>query len=154
MERAQADRLIAELGAKIGVPDMKLNAAGICTLSFDGGAVVVTITCDPAAGGLDLSTGLRDVAPTPARLARALAANFCWRPVDGAIFALDRDNGRLQLRRRCPGEGLDLKGLLAVLERFVKHALAWTKILGELDEQKEGTVRQEAPRMPAAGLRA
>jgi hypothetical protein len=146
MDRSQATLLIAELGQRLGVSDMALSN-GSCLLSLDSGAVVVSIRHDEPSGTFELMAGHDDVELSPARLAKALAANFCWRPVDGALFSLDPISRRLVLRRTCSGDGLDVAALMTLLDRFVKHAMAWTKILAETaDEEGEEAAAQLEPR--------
>ncbi len=150
MDRQQADRVIAELGAKLGCPNLTLDDSGTCTLAIDGDALAVSFRHDSAAGALDLMTGLDDVIVSPARLSRALAANFCWRPADGSTFGLDPVSNRLVLQRRCGGS-LDADAAMQVLESLVRHGLAWTRILNDIaiEDPEEPT-----PLRSTAGLRA
>ena len=153
MDRSQATLLIAELGQRLGVSDMALSN-GSCLLSLDSGAVVVSIRHDEPSGTFELMAGHDDVELSPARLAKALAANFCWRPVDGALFSLDPISRRLVLRRTCSGDGLDVAALMTLLDRFVKHTMAWTKILGEIAEEQEAAPQDEPRHAPMVQVRA
>jgi hypothetical protein len=151
--KAHADRLIAELGGKLGVDGLALDDAGRCSLSVEGG-VVVRISYAEAVDLFELRATLQRLSPKPAHLARTLGLNFCWRANAGATFALDRASGRLALSRCRPADGLDLAGLGTALEELVGHALAWTRIL-EAMKEAETLARPDAAaaRMPV-GARA
>lgn len=155
MEKAQADILIAELGDRLGIPAMALDAEGVAVVSIDDDLVVVGVRYDQQSGAIDLRAGLDDVPASPARLSRMLAANFSWQQTRGAIFALDAANGRLELRRRLAGERLDGGQLNEALEDLVADAIAWTKALRDLTEDDEfASASSEPPRLPPGGLRA
>jgi hypothetical protein len=154
MDRQHADLLMAEFGAQVGLPGLALDDDGACRLSFDDGAMTVDIRFDFDSGTASFAAPLDRVPPTPARLKRALAANFCWQDCAGAVFGLDRLANRLVLRRHCRLEDIDLSGLTAAVQRIVSHALAFTRMLGEL-EAGERPVAGDAERRPlAAALRA
>jgi hypothetical protein len=154
MDRARADTLIAELGAKLGLAAMALDETGNCSLSIDGGAVTVRISFREETGMFDFTTRLEHLTPKPAHLARALGLNFCWQANGGATFALDPLSGRLVLGRRCPATDLDLAGLNTVLEKLVGHALAWSKILGEMKEERAAVRPDAASARVPLGVRA
>lgn len=151
MERPKADLLITELGSKLGVADLTLDAFGRTGLTIDDGAMVLRIAFDEASGGFDVSAPLSEVEPTPARLARALSASFCWRPAAGGTFGLDPGRNELALRRHCPDAGLDASGLLEVLGSLVTQAEDWTKALHEIEPAMPAG--REDARMPMGGLR-
>lgn len=155
MERAQADILMAELGDRLGIPAMAFDAEDTAVLSIDGDSVLVEVRYDQRSGAIDLVAGLHDVVPSPARLNRALAANFSWQQMRGAIFAFDAATGRLQLRRRCAGDRLDSGLLNEVLEILVADAIAWSKALPDLSEDDTSApTPAELPKLPFGGLRA
>jgi hypothetical protein len=153
LDRNQADLLLADLGKQVGIDGLALDEGGACRLSFNDGTVVVDIAFDEEAGVVGLESSL-GVAPTPDRLKRALAANFCWLEVGGAIFGVDRLANRLVLRRRCLVADLDLASLTTALRGLVAQTQAWTKLLGEL-EPRERPGAAAADRQPlAAAMRA
>ena len=155
MERAQADILMAELGDRLGVPAMALDADGMALLSIDGDAVVVGVRYDQQSGAIDLRAGLDDMVPSPARLGRALSANFSWQLTGGAILALDAATGRLELRRRCSGADLDSGRLNEALEDLVADAVAWSKALRDLPEDGPSALAPaDPPKLPFGSLRA
>jgi len=155
VDRTHADKLVAELGSKLGLADLALDDADSCSLSIDDGAVTIRISYIEETGIFDFSIRLERLAPKPAQLARALGLNFCWQANAGAIFSLDRLSGRLELNRRCLASDLDLAGFNGALEKLVGHAIAWTKILGDMKEDGPATTRADAAgaRLPL-GVRA
>jgi hypothetical protein len=123
MERAEADRLIAELGDALGMPDLALDANGVCSLVIDG-ALVPTFGHNPRAGSLDMMICLDGVIPDAALMRDLLEANFGW--LDGFGYALSPASGALVLQRRCTPHdcrgGLRplLEALLGAAERMAK----------------------------------
>jgi hypothetical protein len=141
MTRDEANRLMAELGASLQVPDLALDESGAVALSIDE-TISLRIGHDSQSGDVALSATLGGVGATPARLARALSASFCWTGADGAVFGFDKASGQLVLQRHCPGGSLDLAGLTGALESLVNHTEAWTKILSEISEEPAQPVGQ------------
>jgi len=153
VDRAHADKLVAEMGSRLGLADLALDDSDSCSLSIDDGAVTVRISYTKETDMFDLSTRLERLAPQQAHLARALGLNFCWQANAGAIFSLDRLSGRLALNRRCMAADLDLAGFTGALEKLVGHAIAWTKILGDMKD--EAAARADpAPAGVPLGVRA
>jgi hypothetical protein len=152
--RTHADKLVAELGASLGLQELALEEGDSCSLSIDDGAVTVRISYTEETDTFDFGTRLEKLAPKPAQLARALGLNFCWQANAGAIFSLDRLSGRLQLSRRCLASDLDLASLNAVLEKLVGHAVAWTKILGDMKEEQSSAPADAASARMPTGMRA
>jgi hypothetical protein len=144
MTREQANLLIAELGGQLGLADLALSGTGSVTLAVDG-SMMLAIRHDPDTGDIELSSALDAVTPSPARLARALSASFCWAEADGAVFGLDRMSGQLVLGRHCPGQSLDLAGLMTALDSLAKHTQAWTKILGDIAEEEAPSAVRPPP---------
>lgn len=153
MDRTHADKLVAELGSRLGLADLMLDDADSCRLSIDEGAVTIRISYTEETDMFDLSTRLEQLAPKPAHLARVLGLNFCWQANAGAIFSLDRLSGRLALNRRCVASDLDVAGFNLALEKLVGHAIAWTKILGDMKDEEAASADTAPARVPL-GMRA
>jgi len=154
VDRTHAEKLVAELGSKLGVPGMALDDTDNCSLSLDDGAVTVRISYTEETDMFDFSARLEGLVPKPAHMARALGLNFCWQANSGAVFSLDALSGRLALNRRCPAAELDLAAFNTALEKLVGNAVAWMKILDAMKDQ-EASARSDpaAARMPL-GVRA
>jgi hypothetical protein len=156
VDRTHAEKLVTELGSKLGVPGMALDDADSCSLSLDDGVVTLRISYTEETDMFDFSARLDGLAPKPVHMARALGLNFCWQANAGATFALDARSSRLTLNRRCPAAELDLPGFSTALEKLAGNAIAWTKILGDMKEEAESSAAQSdaaAVRMPI-GVRA
>lgn len=153
MDRTHADKLVAELGSGLGLADLALDGSDGCSLSIDEGAVTIHISYSEETDVFDLSTRLEQLVPKPEHLARALGLNFCWQANAGATFSLDRLSGRLALNRRCVAADLDLAGFNAALEKLVGHAIAWTKILGDMKGEAAAPADTAPARVPL-GVRA
>jgi hypothetical protein len=125
MDRSQADAVVADLGARLGLAGLALDEGGVATLTLDDGALVVSIGHAPNAGALDLMISLEGVEVTGARVAEVLlAANFGWRAAGGgACFAVEPSSGALVLQRRCADE--DGPRLHDILESLLVAAETW-----------------------------
>ena len=154
MDRTHADKLVAELGSRLGLADLALDGSDSCSLSIDEGAVTIRISYTEETDMFDLSTRLERLTPKPAHLARALGLNFCWQANAGATFSLDRLSGRLVLNRRCVAGDLDLDGFSTALEKMVGHAIAWTKILGDIKEAQAASPADAGSQRMPMGVRA
>jgi hypothetical protein len=154
VDRTHADKLVAELGSRLGLPALALDDADSCSLSIDDGAVTVRISYTEETDMFDFGTRLERLAPQPVQMARALGLNFCWQANAGAIFALDRLSGRLELNRRCLASDLDLAGFNTALEKLVGHAIAWTKILGDMKQEQSAAPADAAGTRMPMGVRA
>lgn len=124
---SEADAILSELGALIGLPRLALGADGDpCHLSFDG-KTVVSISLDPSNGDLMLATpvGFAAVSDTQV-LVRLLDANFAGRGTRGATLARDAETGGIVLSLRLPVAGLRIATLERRLVDFVATAEAWT----------------------------
>jgi hypothetical protein len=154
VDRTHADKLVAELGSKLGLSDLTLGEEDSCSLSIDDGAVTVRILYTEETDMFDFSTRLEKLTPKPDHLARTLGLNFCWQANAGATFALDRLSGRLELKRRCLASDLDLAGFSTVLEKLVGHAIAWSRILHDMKEEPAGSLAKAGEALMPMGVRA
>jgi hypothetical protein len=126
MDRGQADALVADLGARLGLSGLALDEGGVATLTLGDSSMVLSIGHAPGgAGALDLMVSLEGVEATGARVAEAaLSANFGWRAAGGgACFAVEPSSGALVLQRRCADE--DGPRLHDILENLLVAAETW-----------------------------
>lgn len=121
MERTEADRLVAELGDRLGIAGLKLDGSGTCTLFIDEGKFIPTLGHNPGAGSIDMMVCIDDLVPNAAQLSSLMAANFGW--TDGACFAVEPSSGALVVQRRCTPHQLG-NGLLPHLEALIGVAEA------------------------------
>lgn len=128
MDRATADRLVAEFGARLGVPELALDDTGTCTFAVGAGAMLPTIGFNARTGSIDLMICLDEVVPAPDQLGQLLAANFAWLGSAGACFAIEPGSGALVLQRRCTAGDL-AEGLYPLLAGLVAAAEYWGALL-------------------------
>lgn len=145
MEREQADVLVSDLAAAMGIADLKLGDDGLCLLSFEDGRIIVSIGFNARANSLDLMSCLDEVTPTPAGIAEALQANFDNGP-NGLLVAAEPSTGAMAVQRRYYGPDLGDGGLPAAVSAFVDDAEAWAKRLGEPARE---AATEERPAMPS-----
>jgi hypothetical protein len=119
MQRAEADRLVAELGRYLGLPDLALDEGGTCTLLTEDGALAPTLGHNRATGTIDLMICLDGLRPGDTQLRSLLTANFGT--PEGHSFALLPATGALVLQRRCAPHELG-GGLLPPLTRLIAAA--------------------------------
>lgn len=140
MPRQAADGLLRALGAEVGIPDLRLDEAGCCTLAFD--EVVVNLEVDDDSRHLLLYANL---GPAPATDAAAalyedlLDGNLFWRGTGGATLGLDRPGGRILLMQGFPADRVTEADFKAGVERFVDVAEGWKARVGEAVDAAAGT---------------
>ncbi len=134
MERRQADILIGDLATQLGIPTLALDENNMCMLAIDDAQQTVSIAYDPTAGSFNLVTCLDAIAPSPARIALALAANFERPSAGGASLAIEPSSGTFVLQRRWLTPDLGVGGLPGALLAFLDEAGAWTGRLASIDE--------------------
>lgn len=128
MDRNDADRLVADLGRKLGLPDLALDEAGTCILATEDGTMIPTLGHNAGAGSIDLMLCLDEVVPGPAQLGGLMAGNFGW--PGGLCFATEPASGALVVQRRCSAHDL-AEGLLPVLTGLVGAARAVAERLAQ-----------------------
>lgn len=127
--------LLAALGARLGLPGLRADAAGTCVLTIDG-ALDLRLVLAPGGATLVLfavlgtltgtmSGTMTGTVDTPRLAADMLRANYLWRGTDGATLSLDPEDDAVLLARRLPLAALDAPGLEDHLERFVRIATTW-----------------------------
>jgi hypothetical protein len=129
MDKRQADALIHELGERMGLPNLALDAAGTALIAIDDGVVIVTLGYNTTAGTIEMMTCLDDIPPSGTVLMDALSANFAWIGTNGASFAVDPGSDALVLQRSCNAADVANGGLFTALEALVRSAEAWSRRL-------------------------
>lgn len=129
MDRQQADALVGELAAALGIPDLALDEHGSATFGIGEEQVIVSLGYNAGAGTIDLMACLDEIVPTTAQLAAMLAANFGWLATQGAAFATVPGTGEAVLQRRCAAEQLLAGGLARQVEGLADLVPVWTERL-------------------------
>jgi hypothetical protein len=120
-----ADRLLAALGREVGIPELELDAAGCCVLSFD--EIVVNLEADGESHRLFIYADLGE-APDglPEALYRQiLEANLLWKGTGGATLSLDGQARRFVVAHGMPADRISEADFLTTIERFVDIAENW-----------------------------
>jgi hypothetical protein len=125
MDRSQADALVADLGARLGLAGLALDEGGVATLTLDDAPWSVSIGHAPKRRRARPDDQPRGGEVTGARVAEVLlAANFGWRAAGGGVcFAVEPSSGALVLQRRCADE--DGPRLHDILENLLVAAETW-----------------------------
>jgi hypothetical protein len=120
------DDLLKELGPRIGMPALALDADGLCAISFGDGATI-TIALDGETGCVLLGYcgGLPGQRRVP-YLRQLLEANFFRRGTGGAVIALETDLDEALLVQRLPLAGLDSTSLETTLTAFAAYQERWS----------------------------
>ena len=139
--------LMRALGADVGIPDLALDEAHCCTLSFD--SVVLNFELDESSDQLFLYASL---GPMPAAGSRVfeelLEGNLLWKDTGGTTLSLDRQGDRGMLHQGVPAECVSEVDFKAAVERFVNVAEVWTERVSEGAAQP----REEAGAPPPSAL--
>lgn len=148
MSRGAADALLLELGQRMGLAGLCLDAAGCCQLAFDQ-QWLVTLTHHAAGGRLVLHCPV-SAAGAADRLGRdtlvaLLEGNFMNRA--GATLAVSPDR-RACLQIELPLAGADAALLHNALEQLLNLAETWAQRV----QKGEGPLARGTEREPQAWL--
>ncbi|WP_187969029.1 CesT family type III secretion system chaperone [Aquibium microcysteis] len=126
-DRVRAERLVAELGAAMGLGELTLDAATDSTVLVFDGELIVNLEYDAAAGRLVFSSYLGELpaAGAEAALRELMAANLFWHRTRGATLCLEEGTGGIILLYAHPVADLDARRIEAVLENVVNQAERW-----------------------------
>ncbi len=124
--REQADGLLAQFGAVVGIDGLRLSPDGTAILRL-GDDLFIFIGVDPAGETISLAAPIPDSAgrKPAALLEELLSANFMWRGTDGATLAVDGPLGPVTLLLQLPLTGLAYPAFEAALRRFGEQASLW-----------------------------
>jgi hypothetical protein len=139
--RQQADHLLGQLAAQVGLPGCALDEAGGASLALDD--VVISLHLEEATGRLLLLAPIG----TPARpevrtLSALLAANLLWAGTQGATVAMDPHSLALVLQHAIAVPGAEIAALEAVL----------TGMADTVARLRAMIARPEAETLPMAAL--
>lgn len=127
MPVSHAEQLIADLGSRMGIPGLRLGAAGTCQLVFDQ-RWVVTVVADGRSGRIALHCPLctpQQADQLPARTLRhLLEANFMGHGTAGALLSAAPDHRVYLQLQLLPQEAAD-GGLHNALEQLLNLAETW-----------------------------
>jgi hypothetical protein len=148
-KRNLAEKLIANFGTLLTLPELTLDAAtNSCVLLFDGD-IVLNIEFDEPTGQLILSAYLDELSQdSPESMLRELmVANLYWHRTDGATLGLeDATNGVILAQARAVTE-LDDPTFEKLVENFVNQAERWKKRIAQSKTESPSTPMLREPTM-------
>lgn len=132
MQAVDPDRVVAEFGALLGMPGLRLDEQRHCSLLFDR-RHRLAIACDSASGRLVLHCAVGPLPPGAGAdtLSTLLRANYLWRGTQGATLSLDPDGRQITLMSALPLQGLDVPQLNGAVERLLDGVDAWQRFLAD-----------------------
>jgi hypothetical protein len=154
MDRQQADKLVRELGERLGLPELALEPNGVILVSIGGGETIVTVGHSESRGTLDLMICLDTINVSTRVMLDVLAANFAWTGTEGGTFAIDPVSRMLVLQRRCDDAGIANGGLFAAFETLVATAEAWRSRLPQAMKKQNDDSETSNAAIPAGMVRA
>ena len=123
--------LISELGQRMGLSGLALNAGGTCALSFDGRSQV-NIQYRPDADALWLYADLGVPVAGEAIYGELLRGNYFWRTTFGATLSLSGDDpARVVLAQPIAWHGIDGTRLAEILDLFLKTQEDWAELIAQ-----------------------
>lgn len=123
--------LIGELGQRMGLSGLALNAGGTCAVSFDGRSLV-NIQYRPDTEALWLFADLGAPAAGEAIYGDLLRGNFFWRTTFGATLSLSGDDpAHVVLALPVVWRGLDGARLAQTLEVFLNTLEDWAELIAQ-----------------------
>ena len=130
--------LISELGQKMGLGHLALDAEGACALRFDGRAIV-NMQYRPDQDALWLYADLGIPASGPELYADLLRGNLFWRATLGATLSLSGDEpAHVILAQSMPWRGLNGNELAAKLETFLNTVEDWEALIADREGDDGG----------------
>lgn len=148
-KRQLADKLIANFGKVLTLPDLKLDdKSNSCVLLFDGD-IVLNIEFDDATAQLILSVYLDQLPEVKAEalLRELMVANLYWHRTDGATLGLEEGTQGLILAQARSVTDLDDPAFEKLVETFVNQSECWKKRIASF---KDSSSPEQV--MPALGL--
>lgn len=138
-KRQLADKLIANFGKVLTLPDLKLDdKSNSCVLLFDGD-IVLNIEFDDATAQLILSVYLDQLpeAKAEALLRELMVANLYWHRTDGATLGLEEGTQGLILAQARSVTDLDDASFEKLVETFVNQSERWKKRIASVRDSSE-----------------
>lgn len=138
-KRQLADKLIANFGKVLTLPDLKLDdKSNSCVLLFDGD-IVLNIEFDDATAQLILSVYLDQLPEVKAEalLRELMVANLYWHRTDGATLGLEEATQGLILAQARSVADLDDAAFEKLVETFVNQSERWKKRIASFKDSSE-----------------
>lgn len=150
-KRQLAEKLIANFGAMLTLPELRLDdKSHSCVLLFDGD-IVLNIEFDDASAQLILSAYLDELSDLYAEttLRELMVANLYWHRTDGATIGLEESTQGLILAQARGVSELDDASFEKLVETFVNQAERWKKRIAALKQGGREDSANSMDLMPA-----
>jgi hypothetical protein len=124
------ENLLKELGASVGLPDLKPSEDGFCSLRFDD-RVTIDLECNEEAEALIFSSIVGTVPPKQEEQVyiELLEANLLWSGTGGATLGVDPETASIFMCYQEKMEGMKFLRFQELLKGFSDRALFWNKSL-------------------------
>ncbi|WJF89312.1 type III secretion system chaperone [Paraburkholderia bonniea] len=148
------NKLIEQIGAVIGLPQLKLDARGLARVRIEG-SPDLNLEADKEVNCLHIYS---TIIPTPDDLGvelceKLLSANTFGSKTGGASLALDKLGNEVILCHRIESDDMKAETVQAILERFVAAAEYWVKELTGLGETADATAARRDDSAAAKSMR-
>lgn len=143
------DDLLAELGSKMGLPQLKLDQNKVCRLVFDK-KYTVDIEASEDLKTVYVYSALCIIPPENKETLyqSLLEANLFGRGTGGAAFGIDLEMGEVLLSTQLDMDDVDYNKFVQVLESFVNHVEAWTQKIDSGDYARESAPASSIGKRP------
>lgn len=136
------NNLLQELGKSVGLPDLKPNDGGLCSLRFDD-RVTIDLEANEETGALIFSAIIATLPPyqTEKIYPELLEANLLWVGTGGATLGVDPATLSVFMCYQEKLEGMEYLRFQDLLKGFSDVALFWNKRIVDgtnLDEKPPG----------------
>lgn len=145
--------LLSQLGAEIGLPELRPDGAGRCVLVFDGRVRAVLIATG-AMLAMVVDLGVIPQARRDAALDLVLDADLLLQAPGRPGIAVDPTTGHALLIDTADLTAFDYPTFSARLDAFVGLAERWAAMLGEATPGLRPEDLLRSPRPPVGGVRA
>jgi len=139
-KRAQAQRLLAELGETLKLDKLTLDeSTDSCALLFDDKRLL-EIEFEKDSGRLVLNCALGELPPGDAEplLRELLVADLYWHRTRGATLGVDEHSGQVMLTQAQGVVELDRQAFEALVETFLNEADRWSSRIAAKPSSADG----------------
>ncbi|MFZ4115724.1 MAG: type III secretion system chaperone [Chthoniobacterales bacterium] len=142
--------LLRDLGASVGLPDLKPSDDGLCSLRFDD-RVTIDLECNEETGALIFSSIVGTLLPyqTEKLYPELLEANLLWAGTGGATLGVDPATLSVFMCYQEKIDGMEFLRFQELLKGFSDVALFWNKRLQD-GEASQPVTKESGPASTAS----
>jgi hypothetical protein len=140
----QFQNLLKELGASVGLPDLKPSDDGLCSLRFDD-RVTIDLECNDETGAIIFSSIVATLLPyqTEKLYPELLEANLLWAGTGGGTLGVDPATLSVFICYQEKIIGMEFLRFQELLKGFSDVALFWNKRLQEGENSASSPITTE-----------